>query len=102
MVGLFKANYIYRNAEIGIFIGETEYWGNGFGTEAINMILDYAFNTLNFRKIIAEVNETNIQSLEMFKKVGFVEEGHLKEMEFIDGEWTDLKWFGIFKKDRNE
>lgn len=101
MVGLFKINYIYQTAEIGIFIGETKYWGKGIGTEAVNMILDYAFNTLNFRKILGGVNTTNTQSLKMFKKVGFIEEGHLKDMEFINGEWTDLKWLSIFKKDRN-
>ena len=100
MVGLFRTNYIYRTAEIGIFIGETSYWGKGFGTEAVSMILDYAFNTLNFRKITVGVNETNIQSVKIFKKIGFVEEGHLKDMEFINGEYTALKWFGMLKKDK--
>jgi len=101
MVGLFKTNYIYRTAELGIFIGETENWRKGIGTEVVNLILNYAFNTLNFLKILVSVNATNTQSLKMFKKVGFVEEGHLKDMEFINGEWTDLKKLSIFKKDRN-
>ena len=100
MVGLFDVNYIYRRAEIGIFIGEIEYWGKGLGTEAIDMMLDYGFTTLNFCKILACVNVTNTQSLEMCKKIGFVEEGHLKDMELINGEWTDVKWLGIFKLGR--
>ncbi len=100
MVGLIRINYIYRNAEIGIYIGETEYWGKGIGTEVVNLMLDYAFNTLNIHKIVVGVNANNTQSLKMFKKIGFVEEGHLKDMEFINGEWTDFKWLSIFKKDR--
>ncbi|MFX1357151.1 MAG: GNAT family N-acetyltransferase [Promethearchaeota archaeon] len=102
MIGLFKINYVYRTAEIGIFIGETNYWKKQFGTEAVSMIIDYAFNTLNIRKFVVAVNETNIQSLKMFEKIGFVEEGHLKDMEFINGKSTALKWLGMLKKDKDD
>ncbi len=100
MVGFFKIDRINRNAELGIFIGEPEYWGKEIGVEAGNLMFDYGFNTLNFHKIVAGVNTSNKRSLGMCKKLGFVEEGHQKEMEFIDGKWEDIKWFGIFKKDR--
>ena len=99
MVGLFKVDNISRRAEIGIFIGEPEYWGKGIGTEAVNMMLDYGFNTLNCHKILACVNVPNTQSLKICKKLGFIEEGHQKDMDFIDGKWIDIKLFGIFKKD---
>ena len=100
MTGFFKSDHINRNTELGIFIGEPEYWGKGIGVEVGNLMFDYGFNTLNFHKIVAGVNTSNKRSLGMCKKLGFVEEGHQKEMEFIDGKWEDIKWFGIFKKDR--
>lgn len=100
MIGFFQISNIHRRAEIGIFIGELEYWGKGIGPEAINLMLDYGFNTLNYRKIIASVNAPNTRSLGMCKKAGFIEEGRQKEMDFIDGKWTDIILIAIFKKDR--
>ena len=100
LIGFFQIYNIHRRAEIGIIIGEPEYWGKGIGTEAVNMMIDYGFNTLNYRKILAGVNTPNTRSLGMFKKLGFIEEGHQKDMDFFDGKWTDIKLFCIFKKDR--
>jgi len=100
LVGFFQISNIHRRAEIGIFIGEPEYWGKGIGAEAIRLTLDYGFDTLNYRKIVAGVNAPNTRSLGMCKKCGFVEEGHQKEMDFFDGKWTDIILLGIFNKDR--
>jgi len=100
LVGFFQIFNIHRRAEIGIFIGEPEYWGKGIGAEAVSLILDYGFNTLNYRKIVAGVNTPNTRSLGMCKKLGFIEEGQQKDMDFIDGKWTDIILLGIFKKDR--
>lgn len=100
LVGFFQISNLHRRAELGIIIGESEYWGKGIGTEAINLIINYGFNTLNYRKILASVNTPNIRSLGMCKKIGFIEEGHQKDMDYIDGKWTDIILLGIFKKDR--
>ena len=100
MVGFFQIFNIHRRAEIGIFIGEPEYWGKGIGPEAINLMLDYGFNTLNYHKILASVNATNTRSLGMCKKLGFIEEGHQKDMDFIDGKWVGVILFGMFDKVR--
>ena len=94
---------IRRRAEIYICIGEIEYWGKGIGTEAIDLILNYGFNTLNYRKIIAKVNENNKRSLKMFKKADFIGKRHLrrhlkKERMFIDGKWTTVKLLTITNK----
>lgn len=99
MVGLLKIIAPYRRGEIGIFIGEIDYWGKGIGTEAAKMILDYAFNVLNLYKIVAEVSVTNTRSVAIFNKLGFIEEGHLKDHEFIDGDWRDNKIFGLINKE---
>ena len=100
LVGFFQIFNIVRRAEIGIIIGEPEYWGKGIGVEAVNLMFDYGFNTLNYHKILAGVNTSNTRSLRMCKKLGFIEEGHQKDMDFIDGKWDDVKLLAIFKKDR--
>ena len=100
IVGFFKSDHINRHAELGIFIGEPEYWGKGIGVEAANLMFDYGFNTLNYHKIVACVNTSNTRSLGMCKKLGFIEEGRQKDMDFIDGKWDGVILFGIFKKDR--
>ena len=100
MTGFFQISYIHRRAEIGIYIGKPKYWGKGIGGEAINIMFDYGFTTLNFHKIVAGVNATNTRSLGMCKKLGFIEEGHQKDMDFIDGKWNSNILFAMFKKDR--
>ena len=98
MVGLFKIIHPYRRGEIGVFIGEVDYWGKGIGTEAVKMIINYAFDVLNLHKIVAEVSVTNSGSIAMFNKLGFIEEGNLKDHEFIDGDWIDNKIFSLINK----
>ena len=102
LVGFFQICSIQRRGELGLYIGETEYWGKEIGLEAANLMLDYGFNTLNFHKIVSGVNSTNSRSLRMSKKLGFIEEGRQKDMEFFNGKWSDLVLLGIFKEDREE
>lgn len=50
-IGFPNIDYINRTAEAGIFIGDKNYWGNGYGTEAFSLLLDFGFNILNFNNI---------------------------------------------------
>ena len=58
-VGLERINHINRTAVLGIFIGEQDYRGNGYGTEAIRMILEYGFKYLNLKNIKLDLMEFN-------------------------------------------
>ena len=100
-IGLIDFHKIhYKRAEIYICIGEIEYWGKGIGTEAVNLMLNYGFNTWNYRKIVAKVNINNKQSLKMFKKAGFIKKKrHLrKERMKLDGKKTIVKLLVITNK----
>ena len=100
MIGLYDLwKPPYRRGHLSLWIGESEYWGKGLGVEILKLLIDYAFFKLNFHKVIGEVNTTNTRSLKMCKKFDFIEEGHQKDMEYIEGEWTDIKLLAIFKKD---
>lgn len=104
-IGLIDFHEIHRKrAEIYICIGEIEYWGKGIGTEAVDLILNYGFNMLNYCKIMAKVNIDNKRSLKIFKKADFIEKRrlkeriHLKERMFINGKWTTVKLLVITNK----
>lgn len=101
-IGLVDVHKIHcKRAEIYICIGEPEYWGKGIGTEAVGLMLNHGFNTLNYRKIVARVNTCNIQSLKIFNKFGFIEKKRQlrKKRIYIDGKRTIIKVLVKLKKD---
>ena len=90
--------WIHRRAGFGIAIGNKEHWGKGIGTEATNLILDYAFNTLNLRKVNLEVLANNPRAIRCYEKCGFVKSGLLKEEIFVNGEYVDIVIMEVFKE----
>jgi len=68
---IMKIDWYNRHGELGIFIGDKRYWGLGYGTEAIILLLDYAFNILNLNKIYLRVIEYNVRAIRAYKKIGF-------------------------------
>ena len=65
------------DALVGIGIGEREYWGKGYGTDAMRVMLDYVFNELNYRRLSLIVFEHNPRGIRSYEKAGFVREGRL-------------------------
>lgn len=97
-LGLHNIYWKDRRATMGYMIGEKEYWGKGYGTEAEMLSLHYAFNTLNLRKICASVLEFNTRSFRCLQKCGYVEEGRQKAHHFKNGRYWDDILFAVFKK----
>jgi len=88
-----------RTAITGALIGEKEYRGKGYGTDAKMLLLDYAFNRLNLRKICSNVLASNKRSWRYNLRCGYKVEGIRKKQRFANGRYHDLIEFGIFKKD---
>ncbi|NMB61183.1 MAG: GNAT family N-acetyltransferase [Chloroflexi bacterium] len=86
-----------RNAEVGLFIGEKEFWGKGIGTQTLALMLDYGFFTLNFHRIYLRVYALNVRGIHCYEKVGFKHEGKMREAAYLDGEYIDILWMGILK-----
>ena len=63
------------DALVAIAIGEREYWGKGYGTDAMRVMLDYVFNELNYRRLSLIVFEHNPRGVRSYEKAGFVREG---------------------------
>ena len=90
IIFLSKINMIHQTCWLGVFIGEETARGKGFGKEAVNLLVDFAFNSLNFRKVSLEVVKTNKNAISVYKKLGFVQEGEMKKQVFIEGKYSDL------------
>jgi len=88
-------NWIHRFADIALVIGDKESWGKGYGTEAIKLVVDYAFNKLNLHRLNAGIYANNIGSIKAFEKAGFKDEGTRKNMRFFNGKYIDEKLYGI-------
>lgn len=86
---IFKVNHHNRKAEVGIFIGNKNFWGKGYGTEALSLLIDYGFNILNLNNIMLEVFSFNERALKSYKKVGFKEIGRRRQGIIIAGKKYD-------------
>jgi RimJ/RimL family protein N-acetyltransferase len=80
--------------EYGISLGR-EHWGHGYGDEAVILVGRYMFGELRLHKMHAYVYAFNQRSLAMHRKLGFVEEGTLREGQFTDGRFWDIHIFGM-------
>jgi RimJ/RimL family protein N-acetyltransferase len=69
--GFHDVDHLNRKAEFGIFIGDKDYWGKGYGTEATLLMLDYGFNILNLNNILLRVYAFNPRATKSYQKAGF-------------------------------
>jgi RimJ/RimL family protein N-acetyltransferase len=88
-VMLFDLDRDNGSAQLGIFIGETEEWGRGFGTDAVNAIVDFGFGELRLERIWLNVWTENPRAQRAYEKAGFVHEGTLRHDRYEHGEYTD-------------
>jgi UDP-4-amino-4,6-dideoxy-N-acetyl-beta-L-altrosamine N-acetyltransferase len=95
---LNNINPVHRNCFLGIVIGDKKQRGKGYGTEAVELLAQYAFNTLNMHKITVEVININPHAIKVYEKLGFVNEGCMKQQFFSDGKYYDVLIMSLFKK----
>ncbi|TMN33321.1 GNAT family N-acetyltransferase [Pseudoalteromonas sp. S2755] len=97
---LFSWDKESRRAEIGFGIAKS-HWGQGVIQEAASALINYAFSTLQLRRIEAEVDPANIGSAKVLTKLGFTKEGHLRARWEIAGEVSDSALYGLLASDLN-
>lgn len=86
-----------KTGEYGILIGDKASWGKGYAKEATQAILDYCFSEkVGLRKITLGVVSDNISALNLYKKLGFEQEGLYKQHAYHDGKWCDVVRMAIF------
>lgn len=94
---LFDLDWRNSNAELGILIGEKAFWNQGYGGEAVRLLVQHAFNTLNLHRVWLRVFETNPRAIRSYEKVGFVHEGRKRESEFQDGRYIDTLLMSVLR-----
>lgn len=100
-VGLENINFIDRYAVLGIFIGDKDFRNNGYGSEAIKLLLDYGFNYLNLESVKLNLLAFNERALACYKKCGFKETGRRRKHKYINGEYYDVIIMDILKEEFN-
>jgi RimJ/RimL family protein N-acetyltransferase len=101
-IGLDGIQWTHGDAFVGIGLGEREYWGKGYGTDAMRVILRYAFTELNLQRVSLNVFEYNPRAIRSYEKAGFKHEGRMRGMLHRDGKRWDIVYMGILKEESEE
>lgn len=91
-------NELLNNAEMGYWIGKP-YWGNGYATEAVGMMIKYGIEELGLNKVHAHHMTRNPSSGEVMRKNGMRKEGYLRKHMLKNGVYEDVIMYGILKDD---
>jgi RimJ/RimL family protein N-acetyltransferase len=92
-------NWKDRVATLGILIGEKDYWGKGYGADALNVMIGYCFSTLNMARVELSTYEYNIRAQKCYHKVGFIDEGIKRKAKYHDGNYYDILMMGFLRDD---
>jgi len=95
-------DYHNRSGHIPVFMGEKQYWGLGYATDARILMLHYAFYDRGLERIWAKVIEDNTAALRMLEKTGYKKEGVLRKSIFREGKFVNEIFLGIIKEDFEE
>ena len=95
--GLHDIDWRRRVTAFGIEIGRKEEWGKGYGTEATELVVGYAFRSLNMHRVWLHVYEYNTRGIGAYKRVGFRTEATLRQETFRDGRYWDVYHMGLLR-----
>ena len=98
-LGLHSCDWTNRSAILGIAIYAPKNRGKGYGQEAINLLLDFAFKTLNLNRVELITFDFNQRAQKCFKKVGFREVGRKRKAYFVDGKYHDTLMMDILREE---
>jgi RimJ/RimL family protein N-acetyltransferase len=98
-IGLFDMFIHHGDALVAIALGEREYWGKGYGTDAMQIMLRYAFSEVNLSRVGLIVFEYNSRAIRSYEKAGFTFEGRVRGPLLRDGKRWDYFFMGILKEE---
>lgn len=98
-VSLAQVDLKNRHASLGIFIGDTSAWGRGHGREAMSLMLDHAFETLNLNRVWLHVYEYNERAIRLYTRLGFKTEGVLRHDRYHGGRYWDTLTLGLLREE---
>jgi diamine N-acetyltransferase len=97
--GLLRMFPAWRTTDLSIIIGEKDAWGQGYGRDAIRLMIDYAFGSLNFHRISIGVVGFNESALRFYEKMGFQREGVQRDGYFFDHRYHDFVMMSLLESE---
>jgi len=98
-VDLMDINFNHGDCWVGIGMGDSDYWGKGYGTDAMNVILNYTFSELDLHRVTLGVFSYNTRAIRSYEKTGFKPEGIERSTVMRDGKRSDIVIMGVLRKD---
>ncbi|WP_195571360.1 GNAT family N-acetyltransferase [Paenibacillus sp. 1001270B_150601_E10] len=99
ITALIQLDYKNRNGECILEIGNKAYWGKGYGTEALQLLLRYAFLECNLHRLSLRVFSFNEKAIRLYTKIGFKQEGVTRQSIYRDGDWHDIIHMGMLQEE---
>jgi RimJ/RimL family protein N-acetyltransferase len=99
LIGLYTIFQPHREAFMGIQIGERDYWGKGYGTDALRVLLRFGFEELNLQRVSLSVLEGNERAMRSYEKCGFRYEGRERQTWAYDGRRWDEIYMGLVREE---
>jgi RimJ/RimL family protein N-acetyltransferase len=98
-ISLFGIDWNHGNTWVGIGLGERDHWGKGYGTDAMRVMLKYAFTELNLNRVTLGVFDYNPRAIRSYEKAGFTHEGRVRNALLKEGRRWDVLEMGILKEE---
>lgn len=100
--GLLRMFHPWRTTDLSIILGDKTCWAKGYGTEALDLLLDYAFGYLNFHRVAVGVVASNERAIRFYEKAGFKKEGVEREGYYYNHAYQDFVMMSILEDEFRE
>lgn len=97
VTGYYDINWIARHGELRTVIGEKEFWGKGYGTEMMEVMIAFGFSRLNLNKMRSGVNANNTAAIRYHSRLKIQQEGLFRQYQYRDGKFIDAAMFGVLR-----
>ena len=98
-IDLSGINWASGESIVGISIGDRNDWGKGYGTDAMRIVLRFAFDELNLHRVFLNTFEYNPRAIRSYEKCGFKDEGRQRGMLNREGKRWDIIYMGILREE---
>lgn len=98
-IQLYGTDRRHRTAEIGLALNNRKAWGKGYGSEALRLLLRFAFHELGYEKVNLTVYEFNTRAIALYEHLGFQHEARLRSQIYADGRRWDELWMGLTRSE---
>ncbi len=97
--GINRVDWKNRVAEVGIFIGDPHFWGKGYGTDAMRVMIYFAFHEMNMNNVSLTTYSFNQRAIKSYEKCGLKREGVLRQEIFRNGAYHDKIVMGLLQEE---